>query len=328
MMTLDTSLVTKVHNTLMDARHITLVTHERADGDAIGSTTALCLYLLNCHKDVHIVLNEPAAEYLQWLLQPIMSYVSYDPILLTQSDAICCLDFNTTSRVGTNLSPTLERSTAKKIVFDHHLAPQIDTDMLFSFPHVSSTCEIIGSFLPKEHLTREICTVLYAGLLTDTGAFAYSSSRPEVFELTAELLRHDIDKDGIYARMFYTFTPERLRLFGYALNTKMEIIDTHIALITLSAEELAHYHYTTGDIEGLVNEPLKICTVNYSILLRDEDGAIHISLRSKGDHPVNIMARELFGGGGHKNASGCTYNGTLTEAVEVFKTNYSKFFCL
>ena len=121
-----------------------------------------------------------------------------------------------------------------------------------------------------------------------------------------------------------------MRLNSYAILRKMEVFpDMHAALITLSREELNRYHYTKGDTEGLVNRPLAIPGIMYSCFMRQESDCIRVSMRSKGDFPVNILCAEHFGGGGHLNAAGGEFFGTLDDAAEKFrsllKENLSRF---
>ena len=169
--------------------------------------------------------------------------------------------------------------------------------------------------------------------MTDTGNFSYNSDCPELFEIVAQLLRTGIDKNAIYNAVFNQYSTDRVRLTGFALYRKMRIYpDYHLALITLSADELDQYHYKTGDCEGLVNMPLQIADVHYSVFMREERPKpgttrprIRISFRSQGDRPVNVWAHEIFHGGGHMNASGGDLLGSLNQAVKLFEESYPKY---
>ena len=90
------------------------------------------------------------------------------------------------------------------------------------------------------------------------------------------------------------------------------------ALITLSAEELKKFNYRKGDTEGLVNVPLSIPGIIYSVFIREDEREIKISSRSKGDLRVNDICEKFFNGGGHINASGGELNCSLEEAVDIF----------
>ena len=182
-------------------------------------------------------------------------------------------------------------------------------------------------------LKAEIATCIYTGLMTDTGNFSYNSTNAELYDIIASLLRAGVKKDEIYNAVFNQFSSDRMRLAGYALYRKMRIYpEYHLALITLSADELDQYHYQTGDCEGIVNMPLQIADVYYSVFMREErakpgtpKSRIRISLRSQGDRPVNIWANEVFHGGGHMNASGGEVLGSLGYAVKLFEQSYKKY---
>ena len=151
--------------------------------------------------------------------------------------------------------------------------------------------------------------------------------------MAAALLRAGIDKEYIFHSVFDQFSIDRMRLTGFALYRKMRIYpEHHLALITLSADELDQFHYQPGDCEGLVNMPLQIGEVFYSVLMREErpkpgtpKPRIRISFRSQGDRPVNIWANEVFHGGGHMNASGGELFGQLAQAVRLFEQTYKKY---
>lgn len=169
--------------------------------------------------------------------------------------------------------------------------------------------------------------------MTDTGNFSYNSTNCELYEIVAELIRAGARKDEIYNAVFNQYSVDKVRLAGYALYRKMRIYpEYHLALITLTADELDLYHYQTGDTEGLVNEPLQIASVHYSVFMREERAKpgttrsrIRISFRSQGDRPVNVWASEVFHGGGHANASGGEMFGSIPQAVRLFEQSFPKY---
>jgi phosphoesterase RecJ-like protein len=166
----------------------------------------------------------------------------------------------------------------------------------------------------------DVATALYTGMMTDTGNFSYNSNDPELYRVVARLLEKGIDKDWIYKRVYFTNSVNRLRLNGYALCEKLEHFPNHsAALITLTRDELNNYHYQKGDTEDLVNRPLTCPDIVYSVFLREESDYIKVSSRSKGNFPVNKLCEEYFNGGGHLNAAGGEFFGTLQEAVDRLK---------
>ena len=179
----------------------------------------------------------------------------------------------------------------------------------------------------EEAVTYEMAQCIYTGMMTDTGAFAYASSRKDIFLIVAALLQTGIDKDLIYRKVFYSSSLTRMRLQGYVMYKKLKVYNKYnAALITLEHDELQRFYAVKGDTEGLVNQPLQIKGIRFSCFLREEHpGKINVSLRSVDDFPCNEVAAEFFNGGGHKNASGGELHCTMEEAVKLFDAALRKY---
>ena len=349
------------------AKKIVILTHMAPDGDAMGSALALWHYCTDrCAeraKTAHaeraktdsqvrprpqdepqvrprqatVIVPNAFAAFFNWMpgAEAIKVYEKEPDAcnaLIAEADLFICTDFNDPKRINP-VGDKMLANPAPKILIDHHLNPMDFADEVYSDSSASSASEIVYRLIAEDGLTKDIATCLYTGLMTDTGNFAYSSSRPEVFEMAAALLRAGIDKEFIFHSVFDQFSIDRMRLTGYALYRKMRIYpEYHLALITLSADELDQYHYQPGDCEGLVNMPLQIGDVFYSVFMREErakpgtpKSRIRISFRSQGDRPVNIWANEVFHGGGHMNASGGELFGSINQAVKLFEDTYKKY---
>jgi phosphoesterase RecJ-like protein len=156
--------------------------------------------------------------------------------------------------------------------------------------------------------------------MTDTGCFSYNSSNRKTWETVAFLLDFGIDKDKIYALIYDNYSTHRLRLLGFCLNEKMEVLSEYrTGFFALSKDDLLKYHFEVGDSEGFVNYPLSIKGINFSALFIENEDHIRISFRSKGSFPVNEFSKMNFHGGGHRNASGGEFVGNLQEAINKFK---------
>lgn len=326
------------------AKKIVILTHMAPDGDAMGSALAMYHYVMDrfSQSSVHVIVPNAFAAFFNWMpgADAIKVYEKEPDAcnaLIAEADLFICTDFNDPKRIST-AGEKMMANPAPKILIDHHLKGTEDNGQWtkdYSDPSASSACEIVYRLINNDQspITNPIATCLYTGLMTDTGNFAYSSSRPEVFEMAAALLRAGIDKEYIFHSVFDQFSIDRMRLTGFALYRKMRIYpEHHLALITLSADELDQFHYQPGDCEGLVNMPLQIGEVFYSVLMREErpkpgtpKPRIRISFRSQGDRPVNIWANEVFHGGGHMNASGGELFGQLAQAVRLFEQTYKKY---
>ena len=220
-------------------------------------------------------------------------------------------------------------ASASELVF--RLAYQFSKLDRSVFEPLSSRYQaVIGSDL--FFLTPEFATCIYAGMMTDTGNFSYNSCEPEMYNIVAILLTTGINKDAIYDRIFNAYSADRVRLIGYCLYHKMKLFpEFHAALITLNRREMYRFNAKSGDMEGIVNMPLQIKDIYYSVFMREDKIPPHqqaeaggakvkakISFRSQGDRPVNKLAREVFRGGGHMNASGGEFFGSVDEAAQKF----------
>lgn len=305
-----------------------VVAHKNPDGDAVGSSLALMLYLRSLGKVADVVLPNSFPDFLSWLpsADEIVVYETDSERaceLVAAADAVFCLDFNSIPRLG-NLGEAVALSSAPKILIDHHLQPDEGFSLALSAPVACSTSELVFRVIYRlssvQALSLSMAQAVYTGMMTDTGSFAYASNRKDIYLIVAELIAKGVDKDSIYRKVFYNYSTSRLRLMGYVLYRKMKIYPRmNAALITLTHEELMRFNVKKGDTEGLVNLPLQKKGVRFSCFLREElPGKINVSLRSVGDFPCNTLAADFFGGGGHKNASGGEVHDTMEVAVDKF----------
>ena len=320
---------------LTHAEKMVIVSHVSPDGDAIGSSLGLWHFLNSQDKTVNIIVPNAFPDFLKWMpgSKDILLYDRYRDFankLIAEADVICCLDFNALNRIDA-MKEAVKASPARKILIDHHLYPEDFCSIVISHPNISSTSELIFRLICRmgyfEDITKEGAECIYTGMMTDTGGFTYNSNNREIYFIISELLSKGIDKDAIYRKVFNTYSESRLRLMGYVL-TQMKTYPEHrAALISLTEKEQNRFNYIRGDSEGFVNIPLSIKNVVLSCFLREdtEKPMIKISLRSVGSFPCNKLAAEFFNGGGHLNASGGEFYGTMEEARKVFEEAIEKY---
>lgn len=310
----DERLALQAKDLVMQANNIVITAHVSPDGDAVGSTLAMCNYLKSLGKKATVVLPNAFPAFFKWMpgAKDIIIYKDKRRDALTainQADLIISQDYNELKRLGEEGMPnTVGATKCKKLMIDHHLKPGDFADVIISYPLMSSTCELLYRILQiwngGQLVSTDVAACIYTGMMTDTGSFSYNSNDPDIYYIVADLIKAGIDKDEIHRNVFNNYTADRYKMMGYAL-TKMEIIPEYGAsIITMSRAELNSFNYRKGDTEGFVNMPLSIKGVCFSAFLKEEDGLIKISLRSQGEFPCNIVASENFGGGGHLNASG------------------------
>ena len=311
-------------------QRIVIVSHTNPDGDAVGSSLAWAEALRTLGHEVHCLVPNRYPYFLNWMphiKEMVIFKFDTERALeaIREADMIFCLDFNALSRLEILTDALSENNHARRVLIDHHLSPEEGFDLLFSFPEASSTCflvyEIIEAMVGVEQITKEMAELLYVGMMTDTGNFAFSTLSPELFRAVAVLLERGIAIPEIHNKVYNSYTAGRARLFGYVINRKMELIHGgRVAYMSLNEQEMRRFGFQQGDSEGFVNYPLTIKKMKMSAMFIEQNGFIRISLRSRGKVDVNLFARKYFNGGGHKNAAG----GKSFDSMEVTLRRYEE----
>ena len=316
---IESGQIDRLEDMLAKAGNIVVITHMKPDGDALGSSTAMYHYLKSIGKECRIVIRDPNPSNLDFLLdqdtrKDLRIYEAY-PIstaaAIKESDLIICMDFNAFHRTDT-LEPLLLESAQPKILIDHHLSPDSKQfSLVFSETEVSSASELLFHILmhtsqishKASRIPAAAAVGLMTGMTTDTNNFA-NSVYPSTLRMASALLEAGIDRDMILQQLYNRFSESRLRLMGHMMKDLLKITDDGVAYIVLDKETQRNYHVKEGDTEGFVNMPLSIDKVVMSILLKEDNDRIRVSIRSKRGYSANACAKEYFNGGGHENASG------------------------
>lgn len=302
------------------SRRTAIVTHTRPDGDAMGSCIALHTWMKACFgKTACIVLSDRHPASLDFLTEgldegavTIHSDAPRDAEdIIHKADLIICLDFNAFHRTD-SLEQALTASEARKILIDHHLSPERSLfDLSFSETEVSSASELLYHILMEtpetghdaRKLPPETATALMTGMTTDTNNFA-NSTFPSTLRMASALLEAGVDRDRIIHNLYNRYGENRLRLMGHMMKDLLHITQDGVAYIVLDRKTQMEYHVEEGDTEGFVNMPLSIGKVRMSLLLKEDDDRIRVSIRSKKGISANRCSRLHFNGGGHENAAG------------------------
>lgn len=333
-MTFQTEKIEPIKALISKVKTAVIVAHQSPDGDSVGSSVGLYHYLIKKGLEVNICHPDPAPGFLLWMkgsetIKNAVEHEAETKQLIEEADLIFCLDFNSMTRVG-GLRDVLPKAKGTKVMIDHHLHPTDEFDYTFSEPSACSTAQLVADFIiasgDQDLFDKNIGEALYCGIMTDTGSFRFPSVEAHTHEIVALLMKKGLKPYIVHESVYDTNTFDRLRLHSFAINEQMEIIDNHTAIIHLNKEDLARFNYQKGDTEGLVNVGLSIAGIKRSIFLSEKDGIIKISFRSKGeDNPVNVLASTYFHGGGHANAAGGRWDGTMSEAIQKIKSVLPEF---
>lgn len=312
---------------------ILITSHFKPDGDAVGSSLGLYHILRKMGHHVQVVMPSLYPSFLYWLpgnndVVIFNQNVPQATKMIEESELIFCLDFNELKRTN-GMEVYLRNSAAPKVLIDHHLEPEDFANYTISKPKASSTCELIVEFAQKldiiDLIDEEVANCLLTGIITDTGRFKHALS-PNVFNVTSFLLEKGGDMDRINTEIFDCFSEDRLRLMGFSLTEKMIVLpELKTAYIYLSIADYKRFNFQIGDNEGLVNLPLGMKDIVFSVLLSETDDLVKFSFRSKGEFPANEFAKKYFSGGGHRNASGGRFVGGFEDAIKKFEKNLHEF---
>ena len=199
---------------IADSQNIVVCCHKSPDGDALGSSLAWSTYLRGLGKQVTLAVPDAFPDFLRW--QPdVEKIVRYDrhpetvDKALDDAQLIFCLDFNSPARLDA-MQESFDKSNAKRVMFDHHLAPNIDAVVCASHPELSSTSEVVFRVLWQlgefEKIDKKMASTIYSGMMCDTGGFTYNSNSPEIFFIICQLLTKGIDKDKIYRNVYNNYS--------------------------------------------------------------------------------------------------------------------------
>lgn len=303
--------ITKIASFLREVQDVTILTHINPDGDALGSSFAMCAALEGMGKRAKVVLPEPLPDH--------FAFMDWQPVLYEESMAVqtvVALDCGDSNRLGAT-EALLERAESV-VLLDHHKTGNPFGDLHFVDPARGATGEILFELLDELQvpLTPEIASALYVAISTDTGGFRYSNTTPRTHQIIAKLLEVPFDAARIN-RFLYDYVPyTKLKLTALALESLEFFHQGKIGVIAVSMDMLRQSGATYADTDGLTDYTRDVQGVEIGILLKEKGPEeIKISLRSNEYADVSAVALE-FSGGGHARASACIIHAPLAQAKE------------
>ncbi|HEY5995443.1 MAG TPA: bifunctional oligoribonuclease/PAP phosphatase NrnA [Candidatus Deferrimicrobiaceae bacterium] len=287
--------------------------HENPEGDAIGSELALALALRRMGKTATVLNADPVPSNLLFLPGADTILFEDDGTDYPVSVIVDCGSPERTGRVG----DVLARSPLQ-INIDHHKTNGSHGHLRLIDPAAAATGLLIHRLLKSmnEPIGLDVALNIYVSVLTDTGSFHYSSANPEAFRTAGDMVALGIDPWKVSEQLFESQEPNRVRLLGRVLDSLALSPSGKFASITTTLRDLADFSASRDFLEGFINYPRSIAGVEVAVSFREEpDGSWRVSFRSKGRVDVAEVAAR-FGGGGHRNASGCSVVGSLPQVRE------------
>ncbi len=299
--------VAQIVTRLAHAARVVVSSHERPDGDAIGSGLALVLALRAMGKDARMaVCDAPPGN-----LQP---FPAVDSLWITrhvdeQFDAAVIMECGDLARTGVT---GLDRSPVLNI--DHHPGNTRYGAVNWVDESAAACGELVYALLIAlgAPITADVATHLYLAILTDTGSFHFSHLSPRTFDIAARCVEAGARPEWIARTHYDSHRMARVRLFGSVLSSMVVDASGQIAALTITPAMAADADGTYDDTEGLINFPLSVKAVRAVAFFKQAEtpGRWRLSLRSKGAVDVGRIAA-AHGGGGHRNAAACSLTGPI-----------------
>ncbi len=319
----------ELQHILSQPQQIVVVAHKNPDGDAVGSSLALTKTLQSLGHKASCVLPNDFPDFLKWI--PHVDEITLfekneDAIksLIQEATLVFTLDFNHLSRVGDDFEAVLSAYEGNFVMIDHHQEPSGYAKFTLSDPTKASTCEMVYDFIEAlgalTHITPNIASMIYVGIMTDTGSFRFPSTTSRTHRIIANLIDAGAVNWQIHQNTFDGNSFNRMQLLGRALSNMQLLPDYNTAYIHLSQSDLDEFNFKKGDTEGFVNYALSLKGIIFAVIFIENknENLIKISFRSKGAFDVNQFARQHFEGGGHKNAAGGRSLLSLSETISKF----------
>jgi len=304
-------MLSQVIDLIESKHHFMITAHVRPDGDSLGSSLALYWILRALDKDAVVIMRDRAPRAYRML--PGADEILVMPEITERFDGafvIECSDIDRPGLIG------LEEQNVVNI--DHH-----STTALFGHINwIDSTASAVGEMIYNlckalgVTPTREIAICVYTALLTDTGSFQFSNTTERTFKIASELVRRGVEPAKVSQALFYSYPYSKIKLLGLALSTLERDSSGNLAWIRVMLDDVERAEASEEDADGIVNYALSVGDVEAVAFFKETTPDVYrVSLRSKGKINVARVA-EHFGGGGHRNASGCTVSGDFDEVRE------------
>lgn len=293
------------------AKSIGISAHIRPDGDAIGSSMGLYLYLKKTRPDadVHVFL-EAIPEGFESIkdIDAIEDANAYNGKLDVFFALDCAAD-----RLGA--SERLFREASLTVNVDHHKTNPGCGSYNYIDANASSASELVYDLLDKEMLDADIAKAIYLGIIHDSGVMQYSCTSPKTLRIVADLISFGFDFPALIKSSFYDKTYVQMQIQGRALLESFLIMDGRMAVSQVDRKMIEFYGATSKDFDGIVNQLTHIKGVDVAVFMwQTENMDYKVSLRSNENVDVSKVAA-FFNGGGHARAAGCTMQGNFRDVV-------------
>jgi phosphoesterase RecJ-like protein len=302
-------MINEIITAINEGQNFLITAHVRLDGDAVGSELALYLMLKELGKKVLVYNQDHTPERYRFL--PAANNIVHNINNVEQYDTGIILDCSDLTRCGDEAEKIVK--IKKLINIDHHVSNNGFCSLKMLDAQASSTGELLFRLMQemKFKMSKDICTNLYAAIITDTGNFRYSNTTKETFWAAENLVANGADPQWISENIYESDSPARLKLLAKALETLSLDLKNKVGSLVVTQKAIQETGASWELTEGFVDIPRTVRGIEVAVLYTQRgDNNYKLSLRSKADVNVEKVAKK-FGGGGHIHAAACWIKGDI-----------------
>jgi phosphoesterase RecJ-like protein len=302
----------RIDDVIGDAKTVGISGHIRPDGDCIGSCMGMYLYLRKSYPQIRVdVFLQEIPEIYKFIKGSDQIRSDYETDV-DRYDLFIALDAGK-ERLGE--AEKFFDSAARTVNIDHHISNPGTGDENYVVPQASSASELVTDVIDMNRMDRDIAEALYMGIICDTGVFKYSNTSPKTMQIGAELISYGFDFGSLIDSVFYEKTYNQNQMLGRALLESTLFMNGRCIASAVTRQTMEFYQAKSSDLDGIVSQLMLTAGVDCAIFLYETGTQeFKVSLRSNGSVNVAEVA-QLFGGGGHARAAGCTMNGTVYDVI-------------
>lgn len=302
----------RIDDVIGDAKTVGISGHIRPDGDCIGSCMGMYLYLRKSYPQIRVdVFLQEIPEIYKFIKGSDQIRSDYETDV-DRYDLFIALDAGK-ERLGE--AEKFFDAAARTVNIDHHISNPGTGDENYIVPQASSASELVTDVIDMNRMDRDIAEALYMGIICDTGVFKYSNTSPKTMQIGAELISYGFDFGSLIDSVFYEKTYNQNQMLGRALLESTLFMNGRCIASAVTRQTMEFYQAKSSDLDGIVSQLMLTAGVDCAIFLYETGTQeFKVSLRSNGSVNVAEVA-QLFGGGGHARAAGCTMNGTVYDVI-------------
>jgi phosphoesterase RecJ-like protein len=302
----------RIDDVIGDAKTVGISGHIRPDGDCIGSCMGMYLYLRKSYPQIRVdVFLQEIPEIYKFIKDSDQIRSDYETDV-DRYDLFIALDAGK-ERLGE--AEKFFDAAARTVNIDHHISNPGTGDENYVVPQASSASELVTDVIDMNRMDRDIAEALYMGIICDTGVFKYSNTSPKTMQIGAELISYGFDFGSLIDSVFYEKTYNQNQMLGRALLESTLFMNGRCIASAVTRQTMEFYQAKSSDLDGIVSQLMLTAGVDCAIFLYETGTQeFKVSLRSNGSVNVAEVA-QLFGGGGHARAAGCTMNGTVYDVI-------------